>query len=42
MTVVGLVVSFIGFPLGIPWTVAAIICLVQLRKAESRAWFSQT
>ena len=42
MTVVGLVVSFIGFPLGIPWTVAAIICLVQLRKAESRAWFSRT
>jgi hypothetical protein len=42
MTVVGLVVSFIGFPLGIPWTVAAVVCLVQLRKAESRAWFSRT
>ena len=42
MTVVGLVVSFIGFPLGIPWTVAAVVCLVQLRKPESRAWFSRT
>jgi hypothetical protein len=42
MTVVGLVVSFIGFPLGIPWSVAAIVCLVQLRKPESRAWFSRT
>ncbi|MET1036918.1 MAG: hypothetical protein ABW075_01510 [Aeromicrobium sp.] len=42
MTVVGLVVSVIGFPLGLPWTAAAIVALVFLRKPESKAWFSRT
>ncbi|MET0927965.1 MAG: hypothetical protein ABWX74_00530, partial [Aeromicrobium sp.] len=42
MTVVSLVVSVIGFPLGLPWTAAAIVALVHLRKPESRAWFSRT
>ena len=28
--------------LGLPWTAAAIVCLVQLRKPGSKAWFSRT
>lgn len=42
MTVVSLVVSIIGFPLGLPWMAAAIVALVQLRRPEARAWFSRT
>ncbi|MCL3820347.1 hypothetical protein [Aeromicrobium wangtongii] len=42
VTVVGLIVSVIGFPLGLPWTVATIVCLVQLRKPEARAWFTRS
>lgn len=40
MTVVTLLFSVVGFPLGVPWTAAAIVALVQLRKRESRAWFA--
>lgn len=40
MAIVTLVVSLIGFPVGIPWTVASIIVLVQLNKPESRAWLA--
>lgn len=42
MTVVTLVVSVIGFPLGIPWTVAAVVALIQLRRPESKQWFVKT
>lgn len=42
MTVVTLIFSVVGFPLGIPWTVVAIIALIQLRKPEARAWFVKT
>lgn len=42
MTVVTIVASVLFIPIGIPWTIAAIVCLVQLRKPESRAWFSRT
>ncbi|MCW2829374.1 MAG: hypothetical protein JWP31_66 [Aeromicrobium sp.] len=42
MTVVTLIFSGLGFPLGLPWTAAAIVALVQLRKPEARAWFART
>ncbi len=42
MTVVTIIVSVIGFPLGIPWTAAAIFALVQLRRPESKRWFVKT
>lgn len=42
VTVVTIVVSALGIPLGLPWTAAAIVAWVQLRKPEARAWFSKT
>lgn len=42
MAAVSVVVSIVGFPFGIPWTVAAIVVIVQLRKPESRAWLTKT
>lgn len=42
MAGVSIVVSLVGFPFGLPWTVAAIVVIVQLRKPESRAWFAKT
>lgn len=42
MTVVTIIVSVIAFPLGIPWTVAAIVALVQLRRPEAKRWFVKT
>lgn len=42
MAAVSVVVSIVAFPFGIPWTVAAIIVIVQLRKPESRAWLTKT
>jgi hypothetical protein len=41
MTVVALVVSALGFPLGLPWTAATIVVWIQLRRPEARAWFSR-
>lgn len=40
MAVVTIIASILFIPVGLPWTAAAIVCLVQLRKPESRAWFS--
>jgi cell division septation protein DedD len=40
LTVVTLIFSVIGFPLGIPWVVLTIVALLQLRKPEARAWFT--
>lgn len=40
VTVVGLVVSVLAFPLGLPWTVATVVCLILLRKPDARAWFA--
>jgi hypothetical protein len=42
MTVVTIIASILLFPAGLPWTAAAIVSLVHLRKPESKAWFSQT
>lgn len=42
MAAISCVVSLVGFPIGIPWTVAAIVVIVQLRKPESRDWFTKT
>ena len=42
MTVVTLIFSVIGFPLGLPWTVAAIVALVQLRRQATKQWFVKT
>ncbi|MET0448279.1 MAG: hypothetical protein ABW004_07725, partial [Aeromicrobium sp.] len=42
MAVVTIVASLLFIPVGLPWTAAAIVCLVHLRKPESRAWFSRT
>lgn len=42
MAVVTLIFSVVGFPLGLPWTAAAIVAIVQLRRADSRAWFAKT
>lgn len=41
MTVVTAITSVLFFPVGLPWTAAAIVCWVQLRKPESRAWFAK-
>lgn len=40
LTVVTLIFSLIGFPLGLPWVALTIVVLVQLRKPESKAWFA--
>ncbi len=42
LAVVTFVFSIVGFPLGLPWTVVAFIAILQLRKAESKAWFAQS
>ena len=42
MASISCVVSILGFPIGLPWTAAAIVVIVQLRKPESRAWFTKT
>ncbi|MCW2752192.1 MAG: hypothetical protein JWR83_3302 [Aeromicrobium sp.] len=42
MAAISCVVSILGFPFGVPWTVAAIVVIVQLRKTESRAWINKT
>lgn len=42
MAAISCVVSIVGFPIGLPWTVATIVVIVQLRKPESRAWFTKT
>jgi hypothetical protein len=40
MAVVTFIVSLVGFPIGLPWTVLAVIAIVQLRKPEAKAWFA--
>lgn len=40
MAVITLVVSVLFFPLGLPWTAAAIVALVQLSKPDAKTWFS--
>ncbi|MFI5430266.1 hypothetical protein [Aeromicrobium sp. UC242_57] len=42
MGAVTVITSIVLFPIGIPFTVAAIVVLVQLRKPESRGWFVKT
>lgn len=42
MAALTVVMSVLLFPVGLPWTAAAIVCLVQLRRRESRAWFAKT
>lgn len=42
MTVVTLIVSVLFFPVGLPWTAAAIVVLLQLRKPEAKSWFVRT
>lgn len=42
MAAATVVTSFVFVPIGIPFTVAAIVVIVQLRKAESRSWFVKT
>ena len=42
LAVVTFVFSIVGFPLGLPWTALAVVAIVQLRKAESKAWFAQS
>lgn len=42
MAAVTVVASILMIPMGIPFTVAAIAVLVQLRKPESRSWFVRT
>jgi hypothetical protein len=42
MAGISIVVSLVGFPFGLPWTVAAIVVIVQLRKPEARDWFAKT
>lgn len=42
MTVVTIVASVLLVPVGLPWTAAAIVCVVQLRKPEAKAWFAAT
>ncbi|AWB93674.1 hypothetical protein [Aeromicrobium chenweiae] len=41
MTVVTIVISIIGFPIGLPWTVASVVALIQLRQPEAKQWFAQ-
>lgn len=40
LTVVTIVVSGLGFPIGLPWTILAVVVLFQLRKPAARAWFA--
>lgn len=40
MAVVTIVASIPFLPFGLPWTAAAIVCIVQLRKPDARAWFA--
>nr|MCW2728022.1 hypothetical protein [Aeromicrobium sp.] len=42
MAVVTVVTSLLMFPIGLPWTAAALTCAVLLRKRESRAWFAKS
>ncbi|MCW2771555.1 MAG: hypothetical protein JWR27_2988 [Aeromicrobium sp.] len=42
VTIIFTVVIALGFPFGLPWTAAAIVVLVQLRKPEARRWFVRT
>lgn len=42
MAVVTIVMSFLAFPIGLPFGAAAIVVIVQLRKPESRRWFART
>ncbi|MCW2825808.1 MAG: hypothetical protein JWQ91_2725 [Aeromicrobium sp.] len=42
VTIIFTVVIALGFPFGLPWTAAAIVVLVHLRKPESRRWFVKT
>ncbi|KAA1380045.1 hypothetical protein [Aeromicrobium fastidiosum] len=42
MTVSALIVTVVGFPIGLPWTAATIVVLVQLRTRAARAWFVKT
>ena len=42
LAVVTFVFSIVGFPLGLPWTALAVVAIVQLRRAESKAWFAQS
>lgn len=39
MAVVTIFASLPFMPVGLPWTVAGIVCVLQLRKPEARAWF---
>ncbi|MCL8249969.1 hypothetical protein AERO_01120 [Aeromicrobium fastidiosum] len=39
MAVVTFIVSWVGFPLGLPWGVLAVVAFLQLRKPEAKAWF---
>ncbi|MRK00277.1 hypothetical protein GEV27_01960 [Aeromicrobium sp. S22] len=41
MTVVTIIISIIGFPIGLPWTVAAVVALIQLRRPEATQWFAR-
>lgn len=34
--------SLVVFGVGLPWTIAAIVVIIQLRKPESRGWFAKT
>jgi hypothetical protein len=40
MAVVTVITSMLMFPFGIPWTAAAVVAIVQLRKPDARAWFT--
>lgn len=40
MAVVTIIASIPFTIFGVPWAAAAIVCLVQLRKPEARAWFA--
>ncbi|RLV54935.1 hypothetical protein D9V41_14045 [Aeromicrobium phragmitis] len=42
MSVVTLVVSVLFFPLGLLWTAAAVVVLVQVSKPDAKAWFSSS
>lgn len=42
MTVVTIVISVVALPFGLPWLLAAIFALVQLRRPEARQWFART
>ncbi len=40
MAAVTIIASLLFVPVGLPWTAAAIVSVVQLRKPEARAWFA--